>query len=305
MTREELARFVGYVRPERWPLVLERSPATTQTVLGATVETLVLAVGDERVPATYLRPAGPGPFPAVLYCHAHGGEWAIGMREMLEGREAIPEPLGPAFAEAGLAVLCVEMPCFGARATPGESERAKTHLYYGRSLFGQMLNELGAGLAFLQVQPEIDATRIGTFGLSMGATHAFWMAALEPSINRAAHLCCYADLATLIDEGVIDRHGLYLVVPGLLDRTSAGAIAGLIAPRPQLIGIGYGDFFTSRRAVGTAYAETEAAYRAAGAPAEALRLIADDTASHHETPELRAAVLAFFAALRSNGAVRA
>lgn len=294
MTRQDLADLVGYVSPSQAPETVERRVVQHD---GMIVETLVLAIGGERVPATYIRPAGPGPFAAVLYCHAHGGEWDIGMRELLEGRAAIPEPLGPAFVQAGLAALCVEMPCFGPRATPGESERAKTHFYRGTTLFGQMLSELGAGLAFLKARPEVDAARIGTFGLSMGATHAFWLAALEPSIARAAHLCCYADLATLIDEGVIDRHGLYLVVPGLLRRTSVGAIAGLIAPRPQLIGVGYGDFFTSRQAVATAYAETEAAYRAAGA-SDALRLLSDKTAGHHETPALRRAVLDFLGALR-------
>lgn len=294
LTRQDLAALVGYVNPARAPAAIERHVAQDG---GMIVETLVLAIGDERVPATYVRPAGPGPFAAVLYCHAHGGEWDIGMRELLDGRAAIPEPLGPAFVQAGLAALCVEMPCFGPRATPAESERAKTHLYRGTTLFGQMLSELGSGFAFLKARPEIDAARIGTFGLSMGATHAFWLAALEPGIARAAHLCCYADLATLIEEGVIDRHGLYLVVPGLLRQASVGAIAGLVAPRPQLIGVGYGDFFTSRRAVATAYAETEAAYRVAGAP-EALRLIADDAAGHHETPALRAAVLDFLEGLR-------
>jgi pimeloyl-ACP methyl ester carboxylesterase len=294
ITRDDLARFVGYA-PPRQPPVTQRRVATGD---GRVTETLTLAVGNETVPATYVRPEGEGPFPAVLYCHAHGGEWSIGMAEMMAGRPAIPTPLGPDFVRAGLAALCVEMPCFGARAAPGENERAKTLLYHGRTLFAQMLNELGAGLAFLRARAEIDAGHIATFGLSMGATHAFWMAALEPGVNRAAHWCCYADLGTLIGEGVIDRHGLYMVVPGLLERTSTGEIAGLIAPRPQLIGVGYGDFFTSRPAVAKAFAETRAAYGAAGS-AEALTLMADDAAGHHETPALRRGLLDFLAAMRT------
>jgi hypothetical protein len=296
ITRTELAALVGYRSPAAPPRVLTRE---TEIRDGMVRETLTLAVGDEVVPATYVRPVGAGPFPAVLYCHAHGGEWTIGMRELMEGRAAIPQPLGPAFVAAGFAALCVEMPCFGARAAPAENERAKTALYYGRTLFGQMLNELGAGLAFLKAQPEIEGGRIASFGLSMGATHSFWIAALEPGIARAAHWCCYADLATLIREGVIDRHGLYLVVPGLLERTSAGEIAGLIAPRPQMIGVGYGDFFTSRAAGGAALVETRAAYDAAGAAADALRLVSDDTAGHHDTPALRAALMDFLIEMRA------
>ncbi len=35
-----------------------------------------------------------------------------------------------------------------------------------------------------------------------------------------------------------DLHGIYLTIPGLLEVAGNGEIAGLIAPRPQLICIG-------------------------------------------------------------------
>jgi hypothetical protein len=293
ITREELAAFVGYRPPVDGPAVIERSCGRQD---GVKVEWLMLAIGDEAVPATFIRPDGPGPHPAVLYCHAHGGAWDIGMRELMAGRPAIPTPIGPDLVKAGFAALCVEMPAFGGRAEPGENARAKAHLWYGRSLFAQMLDELGGGLRYLQGRPDVDPARIASFGLSMGATHSFWIAALEPTINRAAHWCCYADLATLIEEGVHDRHGLYLTVPGLLARTSVGEIAGLVAPRPQQIGVGFGDFFTSPTAVERALVATRAAYQAAGAEA-ALSFLSDDLAGHHETPALRAALFDFLAAM--------
>ena len=44
----------------------------------------------EQVPKlatfTFLAPDGAGPFPAVLYCHAHGGNYDLGRRELTEKR---------------------------------------------------------------------------------------------------------------------------------------------------------------------------------------------------------------------------
>ena len=65
----------------------------------------------------------------------------------------------------------------------------------------------------------------------MGATLAFWLAALDPRMKAVAHLCCFADLETLVASGAHDLHGLYMTVPGLLAVARTGEIAGLIAPR--------------------------------------------------------------------------
>lgn len=92
-------------------------------------------------------------------------------------------------------------------------------------------------------------------GISMGATLAYFLAAIDQRVSAVAHLCCYADLATLVEIGAHDLHGHYLTVPGLLAETSSGAIAGLVAPRPQLICVGSGDPLTPPLAVARAYAD--------------------------------------------------
>jgi pimeloyl-ACP methyl ester carboxylesterase len=246
----------------------------------------------EAVRAVLVRPLGKGPHPALLYCHAHGGRYEVGLDELLDGRPSLISPYGPVLAKAGFAALCVEMPAFGTRQVPGEGARAKERLWFGDTLFGAMLRDLGAGLAHLKERIDIDRGRIAVLGLSMGATHAFWMAALEPSISRAAHLCCYADLATLIRVGQHDRHGHYMTVPGLLNHFPTGRICGLIAPRRQLIGLGYQDALTPREAVETALAETQLHYAAAGVP-ERLVVIQHDDTGHVETPAMRDGVLRF------------
>ena len=60
-------------------------------------------------------------------------------------------------------------------------------------------------------------------------------------------------------------------MPGLLGVASNGEIAGLIAPRPQFVGLGDADPLTPPEAVAPALASLGAAYAAAGAAA-ALRV---------------------------------
>ena len=58
------------------------------------LEKLVLDLnGIESVPAYYTRPiAGEGRVPAILYNHAHGGDYVLGKDELLEGRDALQQP---------------------------------------------------------------------------------------------------------------------------------------------------------------------------------------------------------------------
>jgi dienelactone hydrolase len=232
--------------------------------------------------------------PAVLYCHAHGNRYAICASELIEDRPALlPEPYGQALARGEPVALSVDMPCFGGRAGDGQQALAKKHLYEGRTLFGQMLVELGGALDLLSWIDGIDANRVGVFGYSMGATHAFWLAALEPRICAVAHACAFADLETLVTSGAHDLHGLYMTIPGLLKEFSTGQIAALVAPRPQLACLGLLDPLTPADAVARAMAEVGAGYSRLNALSQFQSLIADDV-GHIETEAMRGQVLGFF-----------
>lgn len=245
----------------------------------------------ERVRGVLARPKTGGPWPGLLYIHAHGARYDIGVDELLGGRKALLGPLGPVFARLGFATLMIEMPAFGTRADPNESARAKALLWRGRSLAGQMLGEQHSAFAWLAARQDIVVGRIGVFGISMGATLGYWLTAVEPRIACVAHLCCYADLAGLIEAGAHDLHGIYLTIPGLLDIAANGEIAGRIAPRPQLIGIGDRDPLTPPAAVDVALDQTRRAY--AGAD-DMLTVVREPMGGHAETLAMREATLAFF-----------
>ena len=257
-------------------------------------ERLTFRTSDgEAVSGVLTRPASHAPAPAILYIHAHGNRYDIGAAELLDGRPALQGPLGPVFAGMGFATLAVDMPAFGSRSGRTESDLAKARLWRGRSLAGQMLGEQAAALDWLSSQPFVDPDRIGCFGISMGATLGYWLAAVDERIAALAQLCCFADFAALIELGAHDRHGIYLTVPGLLEVASNGEIAGMIAPRPQLIGIGDIDPLTPPPAVDIALEQTRAAYDQAGAAA-ALAIHREAETGHQESPPMRAAVLDFF-----------
>lgn len=247
----------------------------------------------EAVRGLMTRPKRASPAPGVLYIHAHGNRYDIGADELLAGRPALQAPLGPVLADMGVVTLAIDMPAFGGRAAATESARAKALLWRGRSLAGQMLGEQAAALGWLADQAYVDEARIGVFGISMGATLAYFLASVDRRLSCVAQLCCFADLGRLIETGAHDLHGIYLTIPGLLENTSSGEIAGLVAPRPQLICIGDLDPLTPPAAVDPALAAARAAYEEAGA-ADRLVVHREAATGHAESPQMRQAVLAFF-----------
>ena len=235
-------------------------------------------------------PESSEPLPVVLNLHAHGNRYDIGCDELLKGRPALQGPIGPALAEMGIRSICLDLPCFGSRAARTESAAAKAALWHGRSLAGQMLGESRSVLDWLVQRPDIRADRIGVFGLSMGATLAYWLAAVEPRLHAVAHLCCFADFAPLIESGAHDLHGIYLTIPGLLQLASNGQVAGLIAPRPQFIGLGDRDPLTPPDATAPALAAVRSAYDQTGGKLVVHR---EAETGHQETPAMRKALLLF------------
>ena len=102
-----------------------------------------------------------------------------------------------------------------------------------------------------------------------------------------------ADLATLVATGAHDLHGPYLTVPGLLRETSTGAIAGLVAPRPQLICVGAGRPADAARGGGTCLRGDRGGLSRRRVPARALEPLVEPGVGHRETLLMRQRTLAF------------
>ncbi|CAN1570269.1 Dienelactone hydrolase [Rhabdaerophilaceae bacterium] len=260
------------------------------------VEIDLVRQDGERVRGLLAGPEGPwNNLPALLCCHAHGLRYDIGAAELFSGRPALLDPpYGETLARQGYVAFAIDLSCFGARQNECESSASKRHLWQGRTMFGEMLEDLGGAIDFLTQHAGIDPERIGAFGISMGATLAFWLAALDQRVKVVAHLCCFADLAALVETGAHDLHGPYMTVPGLVQEFTTGQIAGLVAPRPQFAAMGALDALTPPAAVARAVADTRRAYEASGAPGRFQVLVGAET-GHVETPQMREALLRFVA----------
>ena len=258
------------------------------------LEKLVLDLnGVEDVPAYLVRPhKKEGPLPAVLYNHAHGGDYLLGKDELLNGRGAL---LQPPYAEEltrrGCVSLCIDAWAFGDRRGRPESEIFKHMLWMGQVMWGMMVFDSLRAIDYLVSRPEVDAGRLGTIGLSMGSTMAWWVAALDRRVKVCIDLCCLTDFQALIEARGLDRHNFYYYVPGLLKHFSTADINSLIAPRPHLSLAGNFDLLTPPAGLERVDAELRRAYEAEGA-ADAWQLLRYDT-GHYETPTMRKEIVSF------------
>jgi len=207
---------------------------------GFTIERLVLDLnGIEPVPALLLIPdKRQKRAPGLLYIHWHGGMYDLGKEQLLAGVKAHP-PYAPACAEKGLVTLAIDSWCFGERkrvasGQVGEQDAFKLMLWNGRVLFGMMMFDEFRALDYLASRPEVDPARLGALGMSMGATKAWWLAALDPRLRLCLDVCCLTEFEELIKRQNLKGHGIYYYVPSLLKHFSTAQINELIVPRPRL-----------------------------------------------------------------------
>ncbi len=292
--RQELYALLGDLPDRHRPVTAQRA-ARIPTAF-CVLERLVLDLnGIEPVPAYFARPLTAAPDerrPTVLYNHSHGGEYEIGKDELLSGRRYMHRP---AYAEVltrmGYNVLCIDAWGFGERGGRSETAIFKEMLWRGRVMWGMMVYDSLRAVDYLTTRADVDSSRIGTLGMSMGSTMAWWLAALDERIRVCVDICCLSDYDALIETQGLDRHGVYYYVPGLLKHFSTAGINALIAPRPHLSLAGELDPLTPPAGLDRIDRHLREVYDAYGAP-EAWRLVRSPT-GHVETAAMRAEVEAF------------
>ena len=226
-------------REDRGDFVLEKF--TFDNGAGATVPGYV-----------FLPKNATGKSPAILYCHWHGGQYDIGKEELLK-TNATPVAAGPELARKGYVVLGIDAYCFGERngmgpggpaekGSGGEMTASKFNLWAGRSLWGMIIRDDLMALDYLSTRPEVDATRIGVTGISMGATRTWWIMALDERPKCGVAVACLTRYQDLIKTQGLKYHGIYYFVPGMLNHYDTEAIVALAAPRPMLFMTGDKDY---------------------------------------------------------------
>ena len=290
--REELYGLLGDVPERNRPI--SAKTLSTETRDGYVVEKLVLDLnGLEAVPAYFVRPVDmTGRRPTILYHHAHGGDYKLGKDELTKGRSLIQNPpYAKLLTSMGYCALCADTWVFGERATRTELDAFKEMIWNGRVLWGMMVYDSIRAMDYLVSRPEVDPERIGTLGLSMGSTMAWWLGALDERVKLVVDICCLTDYQALIETGNLKGHGIYYYVPSLLKHFTAGEINALIAPRPHLALAGNLDALTPPAGLDRIDATLKKVYAQAGHP-ENWQLLRWDV-DHAESAEMRKAIVEF------------
>lgn len=313
--RNSRADFLKLLDRPRVPLAAEvaPAPAAANAPAGATVESRFsfAAEAGQRVPGVLLKPVGAtGRLPVVIALHGTGGKKedefellrtlatrgfiAIAIDGRYHGERAAPGRGGAAAYEDAL------LRAFRAPAEPHE------HPFFFDSAWDVMRL-----VDWLETRADVDAKRIGLYGVSKGGIEAYLAAAADPRI--AAVVPCIAlesfrwalehDVwqertgtvasafnAAAKDAGVAKPDAAFAqkfydkVSPGIYGPFDGPAMVPLIAPRPLLAINGELDPRTPLPGLQECVDAAQAAYRAAGAEERFRSLIQKNTA-HKVTPE--------------------
>ncbi len=288
--RQELYGLLGDL-PDRHRPISARTLSVEERP-GYVIENLILDLnGIEDVPAYFVRPKdSSGPYPTVLYNHAHHGEYLVGRNELINPRGKL-ESYADVLAARGIAALCFDTWMFNERRGRSGGEIFREMLWKGQVLWGMMVYDSIKAMDYLVTRDDVDADRIATYGISMGSTMGWWLAALDQRVKVTVDICCLTDYQALIETRGTEGHGVYYYVPMLMKHFTAGQINALIAPRPHLGQAGIYDPLTPPVGLDRIDHEVTAAYAAAGAD-DAWKLVRSAT-GHFETAEMRVQTLAW------------
>ena len=231
---------------------------------------------QSRVRALLLVPKAPGPHPAALMLHDHGGRFDIGKEKMIEpwgddARLAASRTWadkyfsgrypGDELARRGYVVFVTDALGWGDRGPmTGDAQQALAANFFnlGSSLAGNMALEDVRAAAFLASLPEVDKRHVAALGFSMGALRAWQVAALSDAITAVVAVNWMATTQGLMAPGNNQLRGssaYQMLHPGLLRHLDFPDVASLAAPKPALFLAGAADTLFPLPSVQEAYAK--------------------------------------------------
>ncbi|HEX8944134.1 MAG TPA: alpha/beta fold hydrolase [Gemmatimonadaceae bacterium] len=157
------------------------------------VQVVAIRARDATLQAHLWRPAGKGPFPAILINHGSGR--TRDQLRQLGPYEQQSETLGPVFARHGYLCLFLFRRGVGPSTDQGENaidamnrEQAEHGQAAGDSiqlhlLEHRELDDAAAALAFLRTLPDVDAHRIALVGHSFGGSLTLLLAERDTAIR--------------------------------------------------------------------------------------------------------------------------
>lgn len=144
---------------------------------------------NNTVHAEYFRPIAQGRRPGVVVLHILGADFALSRY------------LCARLADQGVAALFVKLPYYGERR-PGGGDKRFLSADIERSVnsMRQGVCDVRRASAWLAGRPEVDASRLGVTGISLGGIVSSIAVAVDPALTRGAFLLAGGDLARVLWE---------------------------------------------------------------------------------------------------------
>jgi len=155
---------------------------------------------------------------------------------------------------------------FDRRASESEQLVARSVEAAGFTWPGVMFWDDIRTLDYLAARPEVDASRLGCVGLSVGAVRSLHLAALDDRIKAAVVVGWMTSFPAQLERRVRNSIGFTKLVPGLYRHLDYPDVGSLAMPRPLLVINGSQDALFEPAGVRAAFEKLAACYRKAGVP---------------------------------------
>lgn len=244
---------------------------------------------DSRVLSYLLVPKGKGPFPAMLLLHDHGGRFDIGKEKMVRpfdesdaiiqsSNEWVDENYDGRFVGdelAKLGYICFITDAFnwgdrGGGGFEGQQSLSSVFLNLGVSFASIIAYEDMRAAEFLTMQTDVDTSRIGAIGWSMGAFRTWQIAAMSEHIKAGVAINWMSSIKELIVPGnnIIRGHSAYTMLhPNLFNSLDYPDIASIACPKPMFFINGLKDHLFPINSVEHAYEKMHKIWKSQNAEA--------------------------------------
>lgn len=241
---------------------------------------------DSRVLGYLLVPKGEGPFPGMLLLHDHGGRFDIGKEKMVRpfdeddlivksANEWVGENYGGRFvgdelAKQGYLCFIVDAINWGSRGGggyEGQQALASVLLNLGSSFASVIAYEDMRAAEFLVSQTNLDTTKVGAIGWSMGGYRAWQIAAMSEHIQAGVAISWMSSIRELVVPGnnIVRGHSSYAMLhPNLMNFLDYPDIASIASPKPMFFINGLQDKLFPIRSVAHAYEKMHKVWQSQG-----------------------------------------
>ncbi len=276
--KEQLLRGLGGPFPEQGELnakLVEKQAADGYELRHVTYQS-----EEDIIPAILLVPDGvtaSNPAPAVCVWHQHAGQWHLGKSEPAGISGNPMHHTGVALVKSGYVVLCPDAIGFEDRAAgyklSGAALERFLYLRYvvrGKTMAWKNIVDMRRAVDYVSSLAEVDSSRIGCYGHSMGSTHAYLLGPWEPRITATVCNCCLPTYEAIEENQLLHCFPNY--VTGIYPAADTPDIVSLIAPRAVHMNFGELDGGSPIKQVRAAMPKIRAVYES---------MHAEDNFSHY------------------------